>query len=150
MKISNPLIRGFYSGLIAGIIGGIAFTGFRTLDSMLGLWAILGMPAVTSFDTIISVLGYSIGHQGIYGGIFGIIYFKFYNRIPGKGIEKGIVYGLIIGALTDIAYGTALLLIWVYAGIGQYFNESLGWIISAFYQWLPYGIVLGVLYERLK
>jgi hypothetical protein len=136
-------MRGFYSGFIAGMVGGTVIFIYVNLTS-----PITGMPDVTSFDFWLNYFIYQIGLQGIFGGIFGIMYSTFYNGIPGKVIVKGLVFGLIIFLLGNFAYGTWHLL------LGLSGNEiHLGWGINyfeGFPLFLAYGIAIGPIYERLR
>jgi len=142
MEKSNSLMRGFYSGLIAGCIGGMGFSLYVIFFSLTA-----AIPDITSFDFWLNYFIYQVGVQGIFGGIFGIIYMKFYNGIPGKGAWKGLVFGLIIFLLGNFAHGTWNVLVGSLAG-----NEiHIAWGINyfeAFLIWFIYGLVLGPLYER--
>ena len=93
MKIENVLMRGFYAGLMAGIVGGIALTSSHAMMTILGFGTFFtGAGVSISFDLLINHLGYAVGSTGIFGGIFGIIYSKIYNIVPGKNICKGFRY----------------------------------------------------------
>jgi hypothetical protein len=137
-------MRGFYSGLIAGIIGGIALFLYVIITQHLSQ-----LPDFTSLDFWLNYFIYQIGLQGIFGGIFGIMYSKFYNGIPGKSIVKGLVFGLIIFLLGNFAYGT--LHLWI--GLSAANESHLAWGIDyfeGFPLFLAYGIALGPIYERLR
>jgi hypothetical protein len=143
MEKSNSLIRGFYPGLVAGIIGGMVFFLYVIFFSLYGI------PDITSFDFWLNYFIYQVGVQGIFGGIFGIIYSKFYDRVPGKGARKGLVFGLIIFLLGNFAYGTWHTIIGLSAGNESHLMTAVNYF-SAFLIWFIYGIVLGSIYERWK
>lgn len=148
MKISYPLMRGFYAGLIAGCIGGLVYTVSELLETILGLPA--GVPDLLTFNILMIHLGYAIPANGVYGGTFGIIYSKFYDGVPSKGVKKGFVFGLIIFFISNIFIASGNLLSWLLTGVEQYFLWSYSWAMGGFTIWLPYGVVLGLLYERWK
>ena len=93
---------------------------------------------------------YQFGYTAIFGGIFGLIYSRFYGGIPGEGVKKGLVFGLLIGVLTNIAVAsTEALLAWSLTGDQEYLGWAVLWAEGSL-KWIPYGIVLGFVYERLR
>jgi len=149
MKISNPLMRGFYAGLIAGCVGGMGVTIIRILEVALS-FPIIVYPYFLEFDMIINHLGYSISAHGIFGGIFGIIYLKFYNRIPSKGVKKGLIFGSIIFLIANLTWASSNFISWLFIGIEQSFIWAYEFLTAGFFIWIPYGILLGVIYEKWK
>ena len=93
---------------------------------------------------------YQIGYVAIFGGISGIFYSTFYNKIPGKGVKKGLIFGCIIGLFSNIWYAFGDILTWSFTGIEYYFTLSYAWTWGFVFIWLPYGLVLGPVYERLN
>ena len=147
------MMRGFYAGLIAGIVGGFIFTIGRTLATISGFYFISPLAReldLLTFDMLMGHLGYAIGANGIFGGILGIIYSKFYDAIPGRGVKKGFVFGLIKFFIFNIFVSSSLILVGLLTGVEQYFVNAHGWFTGGIQIWLTYGIVLGLLYERLK
>ena len=148
MKIENALMRGFYAGLIAGIIGQTGLFIYVFLSSTIGEGSDI-VPYVFSYDFWIDYLIYQIGEQAIFGGIFGIIYSQFYNKIPGKGLKKGIVFGLLIALLGTVSYGSFFLLMGLLTANETFLGWGVDWL-EAIPMWFLYGVVLGPLYERWK
>jgi hypothetical protein len=128
---------GAVSGLMAGIVLGVFVEFFNQITVSVGLFETWWRPISTNNLHINIVLGI------IFGVILGIIYSKVYNLIPRRGIVNGLIYGLIIYFLNtvrieffNIAYGRYLAL------LGSYF--------SGIFVWLSFGIVLGIVYDKLK
>jgi hypothetical protein len=140
-------MRGFYSGLVAGCIGGLVFTVVRVLETISGLYALF---PVLTFDALMIHLGYAMPANGIYGGIFAIIYSMFYDRVPGKGVKKSFVFGLMMFFISNIWIASDSFLLWLFTRIETLFEWSYSWSIEGSTIWIPYGIVLGLLYERWK
>jgi hypothetical protein len=151
MKIENYLTRGFFSGLIAGMIGGLFYILWMVPGAMLGLPTV-AIEALDIFkiDVFLILLGYSIPAQGICGSIYGIVYSRFYDRVPGKGIKKSFVWGCIIAFISDILISFNHLLALQFTGLDLHFINTYSWIEAGIVIWLPYGIFLGIIYERLK
>lgn len=143
MKIENALMRGFYAGLIAGIVGGTWIFIYVYHTQILS-----GLPDATPSDWL-NYLIYHIGIVGIFGGIFGSVYSRFYDGVPGKGVIKGLVFGLMMGMLANIFTSTDILLLWSQTHVDSALEWGVAWIIG-FQKWIVYGIFLGILYERLK
>ena len=139
-------MRGFYAGLIAGIVAGISLTSGRIIESILKL---VSAEVVLTLDFIIAHFGYAIGATAIFGGIFGAIYSKFYHGIPGKGVKNGFVFGLLIYLLSNVYQSSRELINWLLTWEDIYFKWIFSWGL-ALYVWIPYGVVLGFLYERWK
>lgn len=143
-------MRGFYAGLLAGMIGGIGIFVIVILHFVTGLQEIINiwqLPDIRSVDLWIEYLIYHLGGWGIFGGIFGIIYSILYNGVPSKGAKKGIIFGCIIGLFANISVATHAFLQWLLLGN----IASLAYAIAlteAFLIWFIYGIVLGPLYAR--
>ena len=138
------MMRGFYPGLVAGIIGGLGFFLYVIFFSLTA-----AIPDITSFDFWLNYFIYQVGLSGIFGSILGIIYSKFYDRVPGNGAWKGLVFGLIIFLLGNFAYGTLHILIGLSAGNEIHLKEGVDYF-EAFLIWFIFGLVLGPLYERWK
>jgi hypothetical protein len=142
--MSNSLRRGFYSGVLGGIAAGVWIFIYIALRGTFAL------PKITSLDFLLAYLVNQLGYTAIFGGIFGLIYSRFYGKIPGGGVKKGLVFGLLIGVLANIAVPTTEpLLAWSLAGVEEYFEIGIAWA-EGFLKWIPYGLVLGFAYERLK
>jgi hypothetical protein len=147
MKIENTLMRGFYSGLIAGIIGGIAINITRIVEAILGLpSAIAGMLTV---ETMLFHLAYEMGQAGISGALVGILYARFYDAVPGKGVKKSLVFGSIIFLFSSLWWTSADILDWLLTWTELYFWWAFVYFLAIFV-WIPYGVVLGLVYERWK
>jgi hypothetical protein len=149
MKISIPSIRGFYSGLIAGIFGGLGNTFFMYIVTLLGFPTILGLRQGFFFNLegLLYHLGYSIPATAIFGAIFGIIYSALNKGIPYKSIVKGLIFGLIMFLLSNVYSAHSFILIWLLTGKAFNIAGEIGWF-TGILLWILYGIVLGVLYER--
>jgi hypothetical protein len=144
--MSNSLRRGFYSGLIGGMVASLWVFVYAFLSG--SFW--ITMYDITSLEFWFDYSVSQLGLTAIFGGIFGLIYSRFYNGIPGEGVKKGVVFGLIIGVLANIAgQATELLLGWLLTGVQEYFEYGIAWLGGSL-KWIFYGIVLGILYERLK
>jgi hypothetical protein len=143
--MSSSLSRGFYSGIIGGMVAGI-----WTFIYIIFRRGFFILPEVMSLDFLLDFFVYQFGYAAIFGGIFGLIYSRFYGGIPGKGVMKGFVFGLLIVVLVHIVVGsTEPLLAWTLSGVQEYFEWSILWAETSL-KWIPYGIVLGFFYERLK
>jgi hypothetical protein len=137
-------MRGFYSGLIGGFFAGIWIFVYVFLK---GGWST--MPNVMSLEFLQDYFIFQFGMHGIFGCIFGVLYSKvFYNAIPSKGFKKGLVYGLLIGMWANLFTASNELLRWSLTGLDVYLI-GVNWI-EGFLKWIPYGFVLGIVYERLK
>ena len=123
-------MRAFYSGLIAGIVGG-AWVFLYVYHSQI----LSGIPDPTASDWL-NYLIYHVGIVGIFGGIFGIVYSKFYASVPGKGVIKSLVFGLMMGMLANIFTSTDNLLIWSLTSINEALELGVAWIIG-FQKWIP-------------
>jgi len=146
MKISNPLVRGFYTGLLAGIIGGVPLPIFRIIEAMIELYG--AVPHLVTYDFLIFHLGYAVGLHGLLGAIWGVIYSILYDGIPGKGIKKGFVYGCIVFFISDIYIASTNLSLGLLTWIEEYFIWTSQWAVGGAQLWIIYGIVLGALYKR--
>ena len=146
MKISNPLIRGFYSGLIAGVIAGIPVTIARIIQAMLELPT--EVPGILSLETIVYHISYEMGQVGIFGAIFGIFYSRFYLGLPSKGVKKGFIFGLIVGFFSNIWWTSANFLKWLLTGNVKFLWWSFEFAYSYIAIFPLYGIILGVVYKR--
>ena len=141
-------MRGFYSGLIAGIIAGVGATLWRIIESLLQLpTAIAGMLTV---ETIVYHLGYEIGQIGITGALFGILYARFYVASPSKRVKKGFIFGLIAFLISNVLWAISFLLLGLMTWIEEYFWFSLLWFQIGASYWILYGVMLGIIYERWK
>ena len=137
--------RGFYSGVIAGLFAGL----YLFVNVVLSFVILAELPEVTSLDFWLDYLVFQLGIHSIFGGIFGLMYSKFYVGIPGKGVKKGLVFALILGLLSSIFPTTDRFYYYLITGLEIYRIWGLGWL-QASLKWIPYGIVLGFVYERLK
>jgi len=146
--MSSSLSRGFYAGLIAGIIGGILINITRIIEAMLGLPS--AVAGVLTFETALYHLGYEIGQVGISGALFGILYARFYNAIPSKGVKKSLFFGSIIFLFTSFWWTSANILSWLLTWAEQFLWLSISMAFIAIVIWIPYGLVLGLVYERWK
>ena len=139
--MSNTLRRGFYSGLIGGFFAGIWIFVYVFLK---GGWST--MPDVMSLSFWQDYFIVQCGIHAIFGGIFGLVYSRFYDGIPSKGVKKGLIFGLLIGMLVNLVFFSSTIL--------HHLLEVkllINWTwIEGFLKWIPYGIVLGFVYERLK
>ncbi|WP_455276472.1 hypothetical protein [[Eubacterium] cellulosolvens] len=149
MKISNPLMCGFYSGLIAGIFGGLGNTFFMYTVTLLGFPTTIGLYSSFYFtlEGLLYHLGYSVPATAIFGAIFGIIYSALHKRIPYKNIVKGLIFGLIVFLFSNVYSAHSSILIWLLTAKGYNIAGDIGWF-TGILLWVIYGIVLGALYER--
>jgi len=135
--MNNSLKIGILVGVIAGIIAGILYIISVRIAVSIGLFS-------PGFQSIIpNAYGANLIIPIIWGIIGGVIYTRSYNVIPGKGVFKGVFYGFILFLLSwvqnqsfALAYGA--------------FLDVAGHIFSGFFQWMAYGLVLGILYEYLR
>lgn len=142
-------MRGLYSGLIAGCIGGVAITISMFTMTILGVYTLLsGIPL--TFELLISHLAYAIGQNGVFGAIFGIMYSKFHRGVPGKGLAKGLVFGLIVYLFTNINAASINFVVWLFTSSEYHLATITSWVVTGFFVWIPYGVVLEALYERWK
>ena len=140
--MKNPLA----AGLIAGVIGGILINVARILEAMLGLPSAL--PGMLSIETVLYHLGYEIGHIGILGAMCGLVYSRFHDAIPGKKLSKGLVFGGILYLIVNArvaaywsAYG------WTASADGLFYSGLAHFCIGIIWS-IPYGLVLGALFEK--
>jgi len=151
MKISNPLTRGFYAGLLAGMVGGLIYILCTIPESILGLPGQLAENLeIFEFNVFMSMLGYSLPANGMWGSIYGIVYSRFYNGVPGKGIKKGFVWGCIIAFISNILIAFGNFLLFLFTGTELHFRLTYSWFETGLVMWVPYGIFLGIFYERWK
>ena len=136
------------AGLIAGIIGGIVANIARIIEALFGLPT--AIPGMLTVETMLYHLGYAIGYSGIFGAVFVIFYSRFYDAIPGKGVKKGLVFGSIMYLFSNLYLSSLELWYGLLTGVEQWFLLSAELAYVGFFALLPYGIVLGVLYERWK
>lgn len=136
--MSNSLKIGIISGSIAGIIAGIIHTVFLNLAISIGFF----IPATQSIILTRAHYVVNIPISIIFGFICGAIYSRAYSVIPGKGISKGVFYGFILLLLSWVQNSSFL------TGYGRHL-DVLGYIFSGFFQWMTYGLILGILYEYL-
>jgi hypothetical protein len=140
--MSNSLKIGAISGLSAGIIKALAAIFIAVpLVFKLGLtyyW--IPPPPTTPFTRIIAN---EMIVNLIFGVIWGIIYSKVYRAIPGKGILKGLLFGVFGYLIWHIRWVTLFLVYGDMPMVGQQ-------IIYGFIVWIPFGIILGIVYEYLR
>jgi len=79
----------------------------------------------------------------IWGAILGVIYSKTYDLIPGKAISKGLIFGMIIALITNVRDVS----FWL--PFGLYTIPSISWSLVGFFQYVSYGLILGILYQTL-
>jgi hypothetical protein len=139
--MNTSLKIGIVAGLIAGIVKSIANIIIGTpILFKLGLpYFFIPPPPDTPFNNIVVM---EIIGSLIIGFIFGTIYFWAYGVIPKKGIMKGFVFGLF-GYLVSRLYWVVLFL-----SYGQ-LDAVATTIFYGFFGWIPFGIVLGLVYEFL-
>jgi len=135
---------GVISGLIAGLIAGIvaSFIGIPII-SKLGLYYdpfALPSPPILPFT---EVLANETINNLVWGVILGIIYSRVSRVIPGKSLVKGLVYGLV-GYLLYNIYWVIIFLPF------QLLDVVATHIIYGLSIWIPYGIILGILYKFLS
>jgi hypothetical protein len=140
-------MRGFYAGLLAGIIGGIAISITRIVEAILGLPSAIA--GILTVETALYHLSYEMGQAGIFGALFGILYVRFYNAVPGKGVKKSLFFGSIIFLFSSFWWTSSNILCWLLTG-----NELFLWWSFVYFlpivTWIPYGVLLGLVYERWK
>ena len=141
-------MRGFYAGLIAGVIGGISVNIVRIIEAILGLPS--AIPGILTVETALFHLFYEMGAIGIFGALIGVLYSKFHNGIPGKGRKKGLIFGLLIGLFSNIWWVSAWFLEWLLTGIEYCLWELFELTLTYFAIFPLYGVILGLLYERWK
>ncbi|WP_455370059.1 hypothetical protein [[Eubacterium] cellulosolvens] len=133
--MDNSLKKGAISGLIAGIVWGIADILFNLgkFNAGIVVW-FLEPPPVTP---LIEIVLPAIIFNSIFGVIFGIIFSKIYNLIPGKTLAlKGLLYGLALYFFIWIRYT-----IFVYL-----YGYSITSTVIAVTP-IIYGLILGILYK---
>ena len=148
MKFSNPLMRGLYAGLIAGAFGGFIFTIGEIIATQVGFYT--AVPGLLEFDMIMIHFGYAMGANGMFGAIFGVIYPLLYDRIPSKGVKKSLIFGLMMFFFSNVFISSLHLLAGLLTGLEYHFEQSFAWTFYGIQIWFPYGIILGILYERWK
>ena len=142
------MMRGFYSGLIGGFLGGTVVVVTIVIGAIAGL-KIWYFPEFLDFDFVINYLIYQVGYEGIFGGIFGIFYSIFYNRIPGKGVKKGLIFGCMVAFLSNIWMSSNFYLSWLFTSVDSHYATAFAFVWGCII-WVVYGLMLGPLYERLK
>jgi hypothetical protein len=110
-----------------------------------------GVQNISSLDFWIDYFVFQFGFHAVFGANFGLVYSRFYKRIPGEGVMKGLVFGLMVGMLANLHYSSFWFLNWfLLAGEVEWlYPFGIGWL-EGFLKWIPYGIVLGIVYDRLK
>ena len=99
---------------------------------------------------MISHLGYAVSVHGIMGAIFGIIYSKLYGGIPGSDMKEGLTFGCIVLLFSNLYIAFYYIARGLVTGEEWSFYELITYIFVGLIAWIPFGIVLGALYERLK
>jgi len=137
--MKSGIIAGAIAGLVAGIVA--SFIGVPIIFK-LGLYynpfALLSSHIIP-FTTIAAN---EIINNLIWGVIGGVIYSKASRVIPGNALSKGLVYGLVGYLIYNIYFAiifTPFLLLDVVATH----------VIYGLSIWIPYGLVLGIIYEFL-
>jgi len=140
--MSNSFKIGAISGLSAGFVKALVAIFIAVpLVFNLGLtyyW--IPPPPATPFTRIIAN---EMAVNLIFGVIWGLIYSRVYRAIPGKGILKGLLFGVFGYLLWQIRWVTLFLVYGDMASVGQF-------IIYGFLVWIPFGIILGIVYEYLR
>ena len=145
---SSPVTTKILSaGLIAGMIAGVAMNITRIIEALLGLPT--AIPGMLTVETALYHLGYEVAQFGIFGLIFSIFYSMFYNAIPSKGVKKGIIFGVIIFLFSNLFISSSMFWYALLTGIEQYILWTFTFLLAIF-SWIPYGVTLGILYERWK
>jgi len=136
--MDNSLKIGAVSGLIAGIIGGIIGLISAMMQFSIGIqYFFLAPPPETP---IIDIAVREIIINVIWGIVLGIIYSRIYDLILGRSWIKGIYYGVVLWILFNLR--TAFI-------VGMYglYMWSIIWMFM--FTLIIYGLVLGILYEKL-
>jgi hypothetical protein len=135
--MDDSLKAGIISGLIAGFVLGIITEFSNQTAVSLGFYAPWFRPIVTNNIAV------NIPLFGFWGIVLGIIYSRVYSVIPRKGVLRGLIYGTFLYVIIsiriemfDLAYGRNLMVA--------------GGIFANFFNWISFGLVLGVLYEFLS
>ena len=122
-------------GFIGGIVNAITATAIVVYNSIIGGYAVTTIENIVKYQIVINLT---------WGIIFGILYSKFCKSIPGKGIWKGLVYGLMLYFFSNIymfsypfVYGDPIM-------IARHIL-----FLSGIWVWIVYGLVLGILYEKV-
>jgi uncharacterized BrkB/YihY/UPF0761 family membrane protein len=91
---------GAVSGLIAGIVLGVAYEFFDQIAASWRLFEPWWIPINTG-NMIINIPIFAL-----WGIIFAVIYSKAYNVIPQEGVLKGLTYGIFLWIIISIRYVT--------------------------------------------
>ena len=134
--MNNSLKIGIVAGLIAGFVLGVAYELFDQVAASWHLFEPWWIPINTGNMMI------NIPIFGIWGIIFAVIYSQAYDVIPKEGVLKGLVYGLFLWVIISIRYVTFDLAYGNPIGV-------VGVIFTGFFQYLLFGLVLGILYDEL-
>jgi hypothetical protein len=138
--LKYDLKNGIYPGAIAGLIQGICVF----LSLLLFLNRALYPMIMADINVLLSQLGTHAFFNMIWGVVFGILFVRFFDRVPGKGISKGLIFGMITFFFTTFQTGIR--------GLVYLFYGSPDWgiavILAGFVGFLPFGIVLGLLYRN--
>jgi hypothetical protein len=139
--MTSSLKIGIISGLFAGFVKAFVsiFISVPLIFRLELPYYFIPPPPETPFTNIIIM---EIIYHLILGFIFGIIFSKAYRVIPKKGVLKGFVFGLF-GYLVCNLYWVALFLPY-----GQ-LDIAATMVIYGLIGWIPFGIVLGFVYEFL-
>jgi len=135
-----------HPGAIAGSVAGLSSFFYTVVIMNPLLWPELEI----DLGLVISQLGTLVLFNMIWGIVFGILFAMFYERVPKKGILKGLIFSMavffftnipnvmrnmIYSQLTEQAYGLMIAL-WV--------------LLAALFVFVPFGLVLGLLYKPPK
>jgi len=131
---------GAIAGLIAGIVSAIVYQFFINIALSLGLFDLWYRENVYYTSHIAAYLPI----LGFYGIIFGAIYSMVYDIIPKRGILKWLIYGSFIWFITTFRIHTYIL------PYGFGYLTAAGDYFASFFQWISFGLVLGILYEFLS
>jgi hypothetical protein len=133
-------MSGIFPGAIAGCIYGIMASSGNVLMGILGIWAWIPN-YLADIEFLVYQLGTHVFFNLIWGAIFGMLFAFFYERIPGRNISKSLIFSMVIFSITSFRAGI------YYLAYGS-FQASFGWIFFGFFAFIPFGLVLGLLYRK--
>jgi len=138
--MTNSWKIGAIAGLVAGIVVGIFWSIVPIIVINLGLtyWWLPPPPETSILVFALTEMALAI----VFGIIFGILYSKAYRVISGNAIRKGLIFALFLLIMYTGRFAT------INAAYGRFafITVMIIWCLG----WIPFGIILGSLYESLR